>query len=202
MKFIFLKRLINIFNKFFLILLFLILLILSKSFADNFKLHAKPIEKPIQTRISSDIIDIKKKSQKIDFINNVIVERQDFSMLAKKMTVYYFDNKIDDNSTNKNSSIKVIKAYENIKLFNNEFTAKSDVATFEPDKNIIILEKNVMVNNGTSVIKGDKFIYDVNLKKSQVFGQKNLKNLNEKIDERVTIIIGDDIKDTTNNFKK
>ncbi len=183
-------------------MLFLILLILSKSFADNFKLHAKPIEKPIQTRISSDIIDIKKKSQKIDFINNVIVERQDFSMLAKKMTVYYFDNKIDDNSTNKNSSIKEIKAYENIKLFNNEFTAKSDVATFEPDKNIIILEKNVMVNNGTSVIKGDKFIYDLNLKKGQVFGQKNLKNLNEKIDERVMIIIGDDIKDSTNNLKK
>ncbi len=185
-----------------LILLFLILTIWSKSFANNLKLNVKSLEKPIHTRISSDIIDIKKKSQKIDFINNVIVERQDFSMLAKKMTVYYLDNKIDDNPANKNSSIKEVKAYDNIKLFNNEFTANSDIATFDPNKNIIILEKNVMVNNGTSVIKGDKFIYDINLKKGQVFGQKNLKNLNEKIDERVTIIIGDDIKDSTNNLKK
>ena len=48
----------------------------------------------------------------------------------------------------------------------------------------------------------NSFTDDINLKKGQVFGQKNLKNLNEKIDERVTIIIGDDIKDSTNNLKK
>lgn len=174
----------------------------SKLFANNLKTSKKLPANPIETRISSDIIDIKKKSQKIDFINNVIVEKQDLSMLAKKMTVYYFDNKIDDNSSNKNSSIKEVKAYDNIKLFNNEFTASSDFAIFDPNKNIIILEKNVIVNNGTSVIKGDKFIYDLNSKKGQVLGQKNLKNIHEKIDERVTIIIGDDIKDSTINYKK
>jgi len=36
------------------------------------------------TRIRSDIIDIKQKSQKIDFIGNVVVERDDASLLANK----------------------------------------------------------------------------------------------------------------------
>ena len=47
--------------------------------------------KNTQTRIRSDIIDIKQKSQKIDFIRNVVVERDDVSLLANKMEVFYID---------------------------------------------------------------------------------------------------------------
>ena len=62
-----------------------------------FAKELKTSAKTIQTTISSDIIDIKKKSQKIDFISNVIVERQDISMLADRMTVYYIEKNIKNN---------------------------------------------------------------------------------------------------------
>ena len=124
--------------------------------------------KNTQTRIRSDIIDIKQKSQKIDFIGNVVVEREDNSLLSSKMEVFYIDKTTDENAKNNNSNIKEIKAFGNVKMFNDEFVASSDLANFFPDKNIFILEKNVIVNNGTSILTGDKFIYDLKTKKGDL----------------------------------
>ena len=84
------------------------------------------------------------------------------------------------------------------------------MANFYPNKNIFILEKNVIVNNGTSILTGDKFIYDLKTKKGNFVGQKNRDNLkkDDKIngeksgDDRVTITIGDDIKEQKKYFKK
>ena len=158
--------------------------------------------KNTQTRIRSDIIDIKQKSQKIDFIGNVVVERDDASLLANKMEVYYSDK----NAVKNNSNVKEIKAFGDVKMFNDEFVASSDLANFYPDKNIFILEKNVIVNNGTSILTGDKFIYDLKTKKGDFAGQKTANNSeknNKKTgDDRVTIIIGDDIKEQNKYFKK
>ena len=158
--------------------------------------------KNTQTRIRSDIIDIKQKSQKIDFIGNVVVERDDVSLLSNKMEVFYVDKSVK----NSDSNIKEIKAFGDVKMFNDEFVASSDLANFFPDKNIFTLEKNVIVNNGTSILTGDKFIYDVKTKKGNFIGQKisnnSEKNNTKTGDDRVTIIIGDDSKEQKKYFKK
>jgi lipopolysaccharide transport protein LptA len=162
--------------------------------------------KNYQTRIRSDIIDIKQKSQKIDFIGNVVVEREDTSLLANKMEVFYLDKVSNKNASKNNSNIKEIKAFGNVKMFNDEFVASSDLANFYPDKNIFILEKNVIVNNGTSILNGDKFIYDLKTKKGNFIGQRTNnvidKNNAKSVDDRVTVIIGDDIKEQKKHFKK
>jgi lipopolysaccharide transport protein LptA len=162
--------------------------------------------KNMQTRIRSDIIDIKQKSQKIDFIGNVVVERDDTSLLSNKMEVFYIDKKNDKIETKNNSNIKEIKAFGDVKMFNDEFVASSDLANFYPDKNIFILEKNVIVNNGTSILTGDKFIYDLKTKKGNFVGKKinnNAEKNNAKnVDDRVIVIIGDDIKEQKKYFKK
>ncbi len=161
--------------------------------------------KNIQTRIRSDIIDIKQKSQKIDFIGNVVVERDDNSLLSNKMEVFYIDKTTNKDKIKNSSNIKEIKAFGNVKMFNDEFVASSDLANFYPDENIFVLEKNVIVNNGTSILNGDKFIYDLKTKKGNFVGEKSLSNAeknNKKIeDDRVIIIIGDDIKEQKNILK-
>ena len=158
--------------------------------------------KNTHTRIRSDIIDIKQKSQKIDFIGNVVVERDDASLLANKMEVFYNDK----NAVKNNSNIKEIKAFGDVKMFNDEFVASSDLANFFPDKNIFTLEKNVIVNNGTSILTGDKFVYDVKTKKGNFVGKKISNNSDKKseknAEDRVTIIIGDDLKEQKNILKK
>lgn len=152
------------------------------------------------TKIKSDVIDIKRKLQIINFLGNVIVEKDDSSMLADKMQVVYEEKTIksQQNSTKQESKIKKIDAWGSVRIFTKEYVASGDYGYYEPQKNIFILEKNVMVNNGTSVAKGQKFIYDITTKKGNFIGVKD-KILSKKNpatnDSRVVVVIGNDLKD-------
>jgi lipopolysaccharide transport protein LptA len=158
------------------------------------------------TRIRSDIIDIRRKLQTIDFLGNVVVEKDDSSLLAQKMKVIYVDKNQDD-LKEKEFAIKKIEAKENVKIFSAEFIASADFGFYEPKEDVFILEQNVIVNNGTSIASGDKFIYDLKKKKGNFIGQKNETSFNEKnsktkTDKRVVVVIGDDAKEIQRDIKK
>ena len=161
-----------------------------------------------QTKIRSDIIDIKRKSQTVSFINNVVVEKDDSSLLAKKMVLFYNE---DRKPRDKNSkleeiknekiekpkiSIKIIEARENVKIFSEDFVASSDFGYFDPQKNIFVLQQNVIVNNGTSIASGDKFIYNLTTKKGNFVGNKDKSSIKKNDgDKRVIVVIGEDLQD-------
>lgn len=155
-----------------------------------------------QIKIKAEIFDIKQNNQKIDLINNVIIEKDDISLLSDKMEIIYQD--IKKNDLNNSSKIKEIKALNNVKMFNNEFVASSQIGIYDPKKNIFILQKNVIVNSGTSIASGEQFIYDLNLKKGYFTGNNTAKKIakSSKNDDRVTVIIGSDINEQVKNFKK
>jgi len=150
------------------------------------------------TRIRSDIIDIKRKSETIDFINNVVVEKDDSSLLAQKMTVLY-----NEKDEGEKASIKRIEARENVKVFSEEFIASGDFGYYDPAKNIFVLEKNVIVNNGSSIASGNKFIYSLTTKKGNFVGEKNETSITGNGgDKRVVIVIGNDLQDRKKQEKK
>lgn len=156
-----------------------------------------------QIKIKAEIFDIKQNNQKIDLINNVIIEKDDISLLSDKMEIIYQD--IKKNDLNNSSKIKEIKAINNVKMFNSEFVASSQIGIYDPKKNIFILKKNVIVNSGTSIATGEEFIYDLNIKKGFFSGNKKTTSNSlgqDKIDDRVTVIIGSDINEQVKNFKK
>lgn len=141
------------------------------------------------TRIRSDIIDIKRKSQEINFLHNVVVEKDDGSLLAEKMTVVYEEKKQDSGK----SKIKKIEARENVKIFSEEFVGSGDYGFYDPAQNIFVLEKNVVVNNGTSIASGDKFLYDLTKKKGRFLGKKDETSISgDGVDRRVRVILGSD----------
>lgn len=160
-------------------------------------------------------MDIKRKSQTIDFLGHVVVEKEDSSMLANKMTVLYEEEssekkpkKLDSFKTEaslvkkQSSSIKKIYAKENVKIFSEEFIASGDTGYYDPSANIFVLEKNVMVNNGISIASGNKFVYDIATKKGNFVGYKDEVSTNNKVeiegyekDKRVVVVIGNDVQD-------
>lgn len=158
--------------------------------------------RPSQTRIRSDIIDIKQKSQKIDFIKNVVIEKDDSSMLADKMTIFY-DSKEDKNTSSKKNSIKKIEANTNVKIFSQDFVASGDSGYYDPKNNKFILQENVLVNNGTSIASGKEFVYDIKTKKGQFIGDKDLIKNKEKSlkDGRIMVIINEDINELNKSSK-
>ncbi len=159
----------------------------NKSWAENTAKNQKPIV------IRSDFITIKQKSQQVKFLQNVVVEQDDSSLLANEMVVDYLEN------NNKKREINLITANKNVKLFNQNITATSDFGIYDPKKKLITLKNNVLVNDGKSIVAGNKFIYDLNTKIGKFSNQNSLpknkkKSLkqDEPLDNRVTVIIGDD----------
>ena len=149
----------------------------------------------ITTKITANFIDIKRKSEMVNLIGNVTVEKEDLSIKADNMVVYYYENKGDQDQGDK---IKRIEAIDNVKIFNGDITATGKYGFYNPDQNNLILEKNVIFNNGTSVAKGQKFIYDLKTKKGNLVGKKDSSTTNKASDSegRVVVIIDD------NDFKK
>lgn len=211
----------------------------AKSYAESTKKAAK--ETP--AKIRSDIIDIKRKSQTVTFVGNVIIEKDDSSLLSQKMIVLYDEKKEKKPAKKENveevtesgsgsskpselsespepsepaekSSIKKIYTDEKVKIFSEDFVASGESGYYEPKEDVFVLEKNVVVNNGVSIAKGDKFIHHITTKKSYFAGQKDQKddgrsaeknnnqNQDDGVDKRVVVIIGNDVKDIKKTRKK
>lgn len=141
----------------------------------------------------------------------MVVEKDDSSLTAQKMTVLYEKEekamvvkkgKIIASESEK-TSIKRIEAKENVKIFSEEFVASGDSGFYDPKQNIFVLEKNVIVNNGTSIASGDKFIYDLRTKKGHFVGKNNESSIaGNGGDRRVVVVIGDDLKEQKSLGKK
>ena len=159
--------------------------------------------KVIETKITADFIDVARDRELVEFSQNSTVEREDVVIKADKMLLYYFENdkKLDPKNTNKGNSIKKIEAKNNVKIFNAEFVTTGDYGIYDGKKNDFIVSKNVVVNNGTSVAKGEKFIYNLTTKKGYLLGDKNKKDKNNFKDDRVIVIIDSEIKDKKKKSK-
>jgi lipopolysaccharide transport protein LptA len=181
---------------FFLLLLFLVINITQAKAA----LVSNLAKTDTPTRIRSDIIDIKRKSQVIDFIGNVVVEKDNSSMLAQKMTIFYKENSVSDNEKKAATAIKRIDATENVKIFTEEYVASGESGYYDPGANIFVLQKNVIVNNGTSIASGEKFVYNLVTKKGKFVGKTNETSIaGNGGDKRVVVVIGEDSQSLKQN---
>lgn len=179
--------------------LFILLCLLGfkQVWAKNTQTKKSP-ETPIIIR--SNFITIKQKSQQVKFLQNVIVEQDDNSLFANEMVVDYLEN------TNNKREIHLITANKNVKLFNKNITATSDFGIYDPKKQLITLQNNVLVNDGKSIIAGNKFIYDLTTKTGKFSNQKPLTKSKtntpeEPLDNRVTVIIGDNPQESYQKTK-
>ena len=186
------------------------------------QVKAKGTQTPV--RIRSDIIDIKQKSNSIEFLKNVAVEKETSSLTADKMIVIYSLKKNEGNQASNKSEIKQIDAVGNVKIFSEEFVASGNHGYYSPRQNTFILKENVIVNNGTSIASGSEFIYQISTKKGEFIGKKSgtIRNgayqalpqgqkLNSLIkekqeettgDERITIIINEEAESKNHKSNK
>ncbi len=153
--------------------------------------------------IRSKFISIKRHSGIIEFFENVIIEREDTSFLSDKMIAYYDEEKKEKiGNKDETGIIKKIDAFGRVKIFNQEIVATGDTGSYDPSLGIFTIEENVIFNNGTSIANGKKFIYNINTKKSNLFGEESQNG--QLKDSRVLIIIGEEEKNKKkekNNLK-
>lgn len=136
----------------------------------------------------------------MEFIGHVVVRKGPDSMISERMLVFYEDDKNAEmksfndksqqpQSTNK-SSIKRIEAKKDVKIFSADMVAVGDSGYYDPKADIFVLEKNVTVNNGSSIGRGEKFVYNLKTQKGDFVGNQTKEALSG--DKRVIFVISND----------
>ncbi len=150
---------------------------------------AEPVK---QTKITSDLIRIRRHVQQVEFIGNAKIDRGDDVIFANRMILFY--EKKAENIANQSlpresseSGIKMIDIDGAVKIFSDDMIATSAFGRYEPGKKLVTLERNVVVNRGSSVAKGAKFVYNVETKRGSFIGKSassDQKNLQLQVDPK------------------
>lgn len=166
---------------------------IQKNNSANKKKEVKVEDSNSPTKIKSKTIKVKRKSGIIEFNDNAVIEKDDSSILADKMVVFYEEQKTD-----KSANLKKVEAIGNVKIFNQEFTVTGKKGIYTPSDDSLVIQDDVILNDGTSVAHGQKFLYNLKTKKGLLDGvnsNENSKNLPKKAGNgRVTVIINEGAK--------
>ncbi len=155
-----------------LIILFLLFLFSISAEAQGKKDVGKNGEKGLQTDrnfgftasrapidITSDTVEADQKTNTVTFKGNVIAKQEDTTLYAKTLTILY------DPTTKK---LKEIVAVGNVKVVQLDRRATGQKATFDQDKNKVVLDGEAVVREGTNVIRGERITFYVDEERSVV----------------------------------
>jgi len=113
--------------------------------------------------ITSDTVEADQKTNKVTFKGNVIAKQEDTTLYANILTILY------DPNTKK---LKEIIAIGNVKVVQLDRRATGQKATFDQDKNKVVLDGEAVVREGTNVIRGERITFYVDEERSVVEGGK------------------------------
>jgi lipopolysaccharide export system protein LptA len=113
--------------------------------------------------ITSDTVEADQKTNRITFKGNVVAKQEDTTLYANTLTITY------DPNTKK---VKEIVAVGNVKVVQLDRRATGQKATFDQEKNKVVLDGEAVVREGTNVIRGERIIFYVDEERSVVEGGK------------------------------
>jgi lipopolysaccharide export system protein LptA len=109
--------------------------------------------------ITSDTVEADQKTNTVTFKGNVIAKQEDKTLYANTLTILY-----DPNS----KKLKEIVAVGNVKVVQLDRRATGQKATFDQDKNKVILDGEAVIREGANVIRGERITYYVDEERSVV----------------------------------
>ena len=113
--------------------------------------------------ITSDTVEADQKTNRVTFKGNVVAKQEDTTLYANTLTITY------DQNTKKP---KEIVAVGNVKVVQLERRASGQKATFDQDKNKMVLDGEAVVREGANVIRGERITFYVDEGRSVVEGGK------------------------------
>lgn len=109
--------------------------------------------------ITSDTVEADQKQNKVTFKGNVVAKQEDVTLYANTLVMIY------DPDTKK---LKEIIAIGNVKVVQLDRRATGEKATFDQDKNKVVLDGDAVVREGTNVIRGERITFYVEEERSVV----------------------------------
>jgi lipopolysaccharide export system protein LptA len=109
--------------------------------------------------ITSDTVEADQKKNTVTFKGNVVAKQEDTTLYANTLTIIFDQNE---------KKLKEIIAVGNVKVVQLERRATGQKATFDQDKNKVIMDGEAVVREGANVIRGERIIFYVDEERSVV----------------------------------
>lgn len=111
------------------------------------EMDKKKAEPPKPITITADRMEANRKLHVVNYLDNVIVRKDDFTIYARRME-FLFDEKMEE--------IQKITAEGDVRMVDPEKTATADKAVYLNDQDVLILTGNPKIWQGDNVIVGSK----------------------------------------------
>ena len=109
--------------------------------------------------ITSDTVEAEQKTNTVTFKGNVIAKQEDTTLYANTLVVTY------DPNTKK---LKEIIAVGNVKVVQLDRRATGQKATFDQEKNKVVLDGEAVAREGANVIRGERITFYVDEERTVV----------------------------------
>jgi lipopolysaccharide export system protein LptA len=140
-------------------------------------------EQPVN--IEADRLDVQELQQTAIFSGNVVVVQGTSTLRTKQLTIFYEKDGGGDQKTapaapaaSKDDvvtgrQIRKLEADGSVMVTSNDQKAVGDRGVFDMKSNTAVLIGNVIVTQGTNILKGDKLFVDLTTQKSRVESASN-----------------------------
>lgn len=124
-------------------------------------------DQPIQ--IESDRLEIHDADKVAIYSGNVHVRQGETVLEAPEMRIFYTRGDAPAGAT-PGSGVSRIEAGPGVVVRSGERTATSERAVFQMDQDLVTMTGNVIVTQGTNVVRGDRLVVNLKTKKGRIEG--------------------------------
>ncbi|MGP8152818.1 MAG: LptA/OstA family protein [Smithella sp.] len=151
-------------KKFYIFVLFIVLLSVARVYADN-NLISKQSDEPME--ITSNKMEAFNEKKLVIFSGNAKVTQGSNVLKADQLLLYYKKEpdkkeKIGSIETERTGDLEKIEAKGNVSLTQGKRVATGDEAIYFHDSNKVIMTGNAVLSEGRNTIKGDRVIVFLN----------------------------------------
>ena len=134
-------------------------------------------------KIESNTLEVRDKSRQATFMGNVKLTQGETILQCKTLVIFYEDTAAPSASKKGGAAaqkgggpggqqIKRAEAKGDVRVTQKDQTASGDNGVFDVKTNSVTLTGNVVVTQGTNILKGDRMIVDLNTGVSRVESDK------------------------------
>lgn len=123
------------------------------------------------TRITSQKLIYNQAAKEVEFFGDVHVIRSDFQLWCNRMHVFLAKTAAEE-SSGKNPGIEKIVAREAVRLEMEDRRAESEQAVYEAAAQKLILQGNVVLQEGLNAIQGEKVVFFLEEERFEIYSSE------------------------------
>jgi lipopolysaccharide export system protein LptA len=165
----------QLFGNILLFLLWAMLFFSTSALSAEEVLEQSKTEAANATKITAQEMRYQSQGNVVSFLGNVHVQRTDFELWSEQLTIYLSKDAATSSSSETSlegiqgaSQFDKIVAEDKVRLKMEARQATSSKATYERKKELLVLEGNVLLEEGKNTIKGNKVLFYIKENRSEI----------------------------------